>query len=137
MATHKAGRWTYTDAELAQMFEASDQRGQAALQTEIQAKSVRYDALTHRLMIELKNAATLIVPCEHLQGISQAAPEDIAAVELGLRGASLHWGKLDQDFSVGGLAQGIFGTRQWMDALARLDATRHVSANKPRRRKAA
>jgi hypothetical protein len=135
MATHKAGRWTYSDAELTQMFEASDQRGQAALQTEVQARTASYDAITHRLNIELKSRATLSIPCERLQGLNEATPADIAAVELGLRGASLHWEKLDLDFSVSGLVQGIFGTRKWMDALAQADT--QVQTSKSGRRKAA
>ncbi len=137
MAMHKAGRWTYSDNELAKMFEASDLRGQAALQNEIQARAAHYDALNHRLVIELESGATFSVPCERLQGLSEAAPADIASVELGLRGASLHWEKLDQDFSVNGLVQGIFGTRQWMEKLLCAETKQQTSTGSVRHRKAA
>lgn len=115
----KAGKWTYTEAELEQMFAEADRRGEEALKTEIQAHAARYDRKTNRLVIELKNGATHIVPCALIQGLHDAAPKDIAAVELGPRGASLHWEKLDQDFTVGGLVRGIFGTKKWMEKLKR------------------
>ncbi len=120
MATLKAGKWTYTEEELERMFAAADRRGKEALKTEIQAREARYDHESNRLVIELKNGATFIVPCELIQGVSDADPRDIAAVELGPRGASLHWEKLDQDFTVGGLVRGIFGTRKWMAELERM-----------------
>lgn len=115
----KAGKWTYTEDELKRMFAEADRRGEESLKTEIQARAARYDRKTNRLIIELKNGATHIVPCELIQGLRDADPQDIAAVELGLRGASLHWGQLDQDFTVGGLVRGVFGTKKWMEQLQR------------------
>jgi hypothetical protein len=119
MADLKAGKWTYTEEELERMFDEADRRGKESLKTEIQAHEARYDRKTDRLVIELKNGATFIVPCDLIQGLRGADPKDIAAVELGPRGASLHWEKLDQDFTVGGLLRGIFGTKKWMAELER------------------
>jgi hypothetical protein len=119
MAALRAGKWTYTEAEFEQMFEEANRRGKESLKTEIQAREARYDCKTNRLVIELKNGATFIVSCDLIQGLRGADPKDIAAVELGPRGASLHWEKLDQDFSVGGLVRGIFGTKKWMEELNR------------------
>ncbi|MBI1765462.1 MAG: DUF2442 domain-containing protein [Acidobacteria bacterium] len=119
MATHKAGKWTYTDEEFEVMFAEADRRGKEAMKTEITARHAYYDPTTHRLVIELKNGATHSVPCQLIQGLRDADPADIAAVELGLRGASLHWEKLDNDFTVGGLVRSIYGTKKWMERLAR------------------
>ena len=114
----KAGKWTYTEAELEQMFAEATRRGEESLKTEIQARHAYYDYATNRLVIELKNGAIHSVPCHLLQGLHEADPLDIAAVELGLRGASLHWEKLNWDFTVGGLVRGIFGSKKWMEQLA-------------------
>lgn len=115
----KAGKWTITEEEFERQYAEATRSGKEALKTEIQAREVRYDQPTNRLVIELKNGATHIIPCELVQGLREAAPQDIAAVELGPRGASLHWEKLDQDFTVGGLVRGIFGTKKWMEQLKR------------------
>lgn len=115
----KAGKWTLSEEEFERQFAEATRRGKEALKTEIQARHACYDHATHRLVLELKNGATHSVPCHLLQGLRDADPADIAEVELGLRGASLHWEKLNWDFTVGGLVRGIFGTKKWMAELAR------------------
>ena len=114
----KAGKWTLSEKEFERQFAEATRRGEEALKTEIQARHAAYDHATHRLVIELKNGATHSVPCQLLQGLRDADPADIAEVELGLRGASLHWEKLNWDFTVGGLVRGIFGGKKWMENLA-------------------
>lgn len=118
--TIKVGKWEYTEEEFQQMYEEATRRGEESLKTEIQASSARYDPATGRLVLELKNGATFIVPCELIQGLRGAPPEQIAKVKLGPRGASLHWAKLDVDFSAGGLVQGRFGAKKWMEQLPQL-----------------
>ncbi|MGH9853535.1 MAG: DUF2442 domain-containing protein [Blastocatellia bacterium] len=122
----KGGKWSITEEEFERQFAEATKRGKEAMKTEIRAREARYDRKSNRLIIELKNGATHIIPCELIQGLSDADPKDIAAVELGLRGASLHWEKLDQDFTVGGLLRGVFGTKKWMAKLER--ATRRVKS---------
>lgn len=114
----QAGKWAITEKELDRMFAESSRRGKEALKTEIQARHAYYDHATHRLVLELKNGVTHSVPCQLLQGLRDADPADIAAVELGLRGASLHWEKLNWNFTGGGLVRGIYGTKKWMEQLA-------------------
>ncbi len=125
--TIKAGKWEYTEEELQQMFEEATRRGEEAMKTEIQASSVRYDQSSGRLVLELKNCSTFIVPCDLIQGLRGAAPELIAKAKLGPRGASLHWAKLDVDFSVGGLLEGRFGTKKWMEQLPQLLAEKKAA----------
>src|SRR6185295_625010 len=93
--------------------------GRIASTVEPQAKSAHYDRATNRVVVELKNGATFIFPCKLAQGLSGASPDDLAMVELGPRGASLHWEKLDVDFSIVGLMSGAFGTKSWMAKLER------------------
>ncbi|HZF40774.1 MAG TPA: DUF2442 domain-containing protein [Blastocatellia bacterium] len=119
MAGIKAGKWTITEEEFERQFAEATKRGEEAMKTEIRAREARYDRKSNRLIIELMNGATHIVPCELIQGLRDADPKEISAVELGPRGASLHWEKLDQDFTVGGLVRGVFGTKKWMEQLKR------------------
>ncbi|MFN0109438.1 MAG: DUF2442 domain-containing protein [Blastocatellia bacterium] len=123
----KAGKWEYTEEELQQMFEEATRRGEEAMKTEITASSVRYDQASGRLILELKNGSTFIVPSDLIQGLRDAEPELIAKAKLGPRGASLHWAKLDVDFSVGGLLEGRFGTKKWMEQLPQLLAEQKAS----------
>ena len=114
MSKVKFGKWEYSDEELKAQFAKATQNGERAMRDEPNARSVYYDRSSNRIIIDLKNGATFIVPCELLQGLADASPDDIALVELGPRGAALHWQKLDVDFSIEGLMSGRFGTKSWM-----------------------
>jgi Protein of unknown function (DUF2442) len=119
MAKVKMGRWEYTERQLDDMFDEATLRGRLASRVEPQADSVHYDRATHRILVGLRNGATFIFPSELVQGLSGASDDELARVELGPRGASLHWEKLDVDFSIVGLMSGIFGNKSWMTKLER------------------
>jgi hypothetical protein len=104
-------------AEFNRQYKESVVRGLESMASEPQAKSARYDRQSNRLVVDLKNGVTFAIPCGLIQGLRGAAPQDIAGVELGPRGAALHWEKLDVDFSVGGLVGEVFGNKAWMSDL--------------------
>ncbi|MDP2956208.1 MAG: DUF2442 domain-containing protein [Longimicrobiales bacterium] len=83
------------------------------------ARSVRYDAPSGRLMVELTDGCLLGFPAEVAQGLRGAAPEDLAQGEVALGGRALRWERLDADLLVAGLVRGLFGSRRWMRDLAR------------------
>lgn len=113
------GEYTYTTAELKQMHEEATERGKRALKTEPRAKAVSFDKRSDRLVIDLIDGTTIAIPRHRLQGLRDAAPGDIAEVELMPFGLGLHWEKLDVDFTVTGLVSRIFGTKAWMSELGR------------------
>jgi hypothetical protein len=103
-----------TDEEI----EAARERGRIADATEPRAKSASYDAATSRLIIELKNGSTFIIPVHLIQGLAEATYAERAEIELWGDGFALRWEALDLDFTVPGLVAGIFGTRKYMSSLA-------------------
>lgn len=119
MAKVKMGRWEYTEQELDNMFNEATVRGKLASRVEPQAKAAHYERATNRVVVDLKNGATFIFPCALAQGLSGASADDLELVELGPRGASVHWEKLDVDFSIVGLMSGVFGNKSWMAKLER------------------
>jgi len=111
------GKWKMSEEEFERQYAESTRRGKEALKIEPQARRANYDRSSNRLIVELKNGVVFIIPCDLLQGLRGAHPDDIAEVELMPRGAALHWEKLDADFSVGGLMRGIYGNKNWMESL--------------------
>src|SRR4051812_21942884 len=103
-----------TAAELA----AARERGRLYRETQPHAVSARYDARSERLVVELTSGATFAFPPRLVQGLTDAAPAQLAEVELLGDGEALHWETLDVDYSVAGLVNGIFGTARWMAARA-------------------
>lgn len=71
-----------------------------------------------KIVVELTSGATFAFPPRLVEGLADAAPAHLAEVELLGDGEALHWEKLDVDYSVAGLVNGIFGTARWMAARA-------------------
>jgi hypothetical protein len=107
------------DAEFERQYAEAVSRGKETRKSEPQAKSASYEAESDRLIVELKNGATFSIPCGLLPELANAAPEDIAAVELRPRGAGLHWEKLNQDFTLAGLLMSVFGDAVWLSEIGR------------------
>jgi hypothetical protein len=103
-----------TDAQI----EAATERGRIAQQTEPRAVSARYDAKAKRIVVELASGATFAFPPDLVEGLSTATPEQLANIEVSPIGYGLHWPLLDEDYSVPGLVNGVFGTAKWMAAKA-------------------
>lgn len=96
---------------------AALQRGREADATEPRALSARYDAASHRVMVELTNGVLLAFPAGFGQGLRGASAEELAGVEVLAGGRALRWDALDVDLGVAPLVAGIFGTRAWMRQL--------------------
>ncbi len=108
MANVQFGKWSYEQDELTRQFAAATRRGRASVQHEPQAQSAQYEQDTQQLRIVLKNGVVCNIPCALIVELDGAAPEDVASVELGPRGAALHWETLDVDVSLQGLLARIF-----------------------------
>ncbi len=134
MATLSAGKWSYSEVELETMFRTADKRGKDRLRKEPRAARAEYDANSRRMVIEIVNGCTLMVPVDVMQGLRGATDEELADFELKPRGFDLHWKTLDAQFSVAGLLAGVFGTKSWMAKLddSRGRSTSHVTPSPAR-----
>ena len=89
------------------------------------ATSVRYVPSEDLFLLVLKSGARIAIPREDLQDVADASRDDAADVTLEMLNSAVHWEKLDVDFSVKGLADGLRGNEYWM---ARLQARRSPRA---------
>jgi hypothetical protein len=81
------------------------------------ASSARFEPRTKRLVVDLENGSTLIVPTELIQGLAGAGNKALSQLELMSAGSQIHWPDLDVQMHVVSLLDGLFGTRSWMDRL--------------------
>jgi hypothetical protein len=99
-----------TDAQI----EAALERGRIAQETEPRAVYARYDGKSGRIIVELASGATFAFPPALVQGLCDGTPAQLAEVQVQVVGFGLHWPSLDEDYTVPGLMNGIFGTSRWM-----------------------
>lgn len=69
------------------------------------------------LVIHLINGQRLVLPIEHLQGLTGASPQQLRNHELCSSGVRLTFPDVNAQFWVPGLARGVYGSRRWMDDL--------------------
>ena len=95
-------------------IDAAIERGKHEQDSEPRAATARYDRQLDRVIVDLTNGCTFAFPPRMAQGLEQADPDELAAVEVLGRGYGLHWEAIDVDLSIPGLMAGIFGTRAYM-----------------------
>lgn len=100
----------------AQLDRASN-RAILADTTEPRAVSAHYDQISNQIVIHLRDGSTFMFPSKLGQGLAEASPDELAAVEVTPSGIGLHWEALDVDLTVPSLLQGIYGTKAWMEQL--------------------
>jgi hypothetical protein len=94
-------------------------RGKREIAKGAYAVNARFDKATKRIVVDLANGTTLLVPAYLIQGLQEASGKDLAEIEILGAGTGLYWPKLDVDTGVTGLLKGVFGTKAWMAELGR------------------
>jgi hypothetical protein len=80
------------------------------------AVAARYDRKASRIVVRLSTGLELAFPPALAEGLADAAPADLAEIEISPAGLGLHWPKLDAELYIPALLQGVFGSRRWMAA---------------------
>ncbi len=106
-------------AELtAEQFAAAKARGEARMRGP-RAVSAHYDAGRHRIIVRLSTGVELGLIPRDVEGLQDASPEDLKAIEVEELGLGIHFPRLDADLYVPALLKGILGSRRWMAARRR------------------
>ena len=95
-------------------FAAALERGRLYRATQPHATAARYDAASDQVVVELESGATFTFSPKVVEGLTEATAEQLSDIELLGDGFGLHGERLDVDYTVAGLVNGIFGTARWM-----------------------
>jgi hypothetical protein len=107
----------FTEAALKEQLDRAEVAAILANATEPRARWACYDRTSGNIVIHLKDGSTFMFPHYLGQGLANATPDDLAAVEVTPSGIGLHWETLDVDLTVPSLLRGIYGTKTWMEQL--------------------
>jgi hypothetical protein len=111
-------------------FKPIDEAGQAAARRRgdragrPRALSARFDRRSHKIRVSLNTGIEFAFDPSHAYGLSDASDEDFVGVTVEGAGGSLHFPKLDADFSVARLLEGFLGPMEWTRSEARAAASR-------------
>lgn len=106
-----------SEKEFERQYVEATKQGEEWLRNAVKASAARYDKGSRRLVLELQNGLTLLVPVDLVQGLQDANDTALSNFELMIEGTEIYWETLDAQFYVGDLLRGIFGTPKWMSNL--------------------
>lgn len=115
----KLKKWEISEEGFEKQYQKAVQRGKREMAKGAYAISARYDKVTKRIVVDLANGATLLVPSRLIEGLQQASGAELAKIDILGAGTGLYWPSLDVDIGVTGLLKGVFGTRAWMAEMGR------------------
>jgi hypothetical protein len=100
----KGGKWEMSDEEFEQEYAEATRRGKAEAESSEYALAARYDKSSRRVVIDLANGTTLLVPARLIQGLRKAAQGKLSEIEILGAGSGLYWPKLQVDIGMARIA---------------------------------
>ncbi len=119
-------------------FEQAARRGRQASSTP-HATSARFDRRSQKVVIELNTGIEFAFDPRLAAGLSDVSPDDLVGVSVEGMGSTLHFPRLDADFTVSRLLEGFLGPLDWTRREARALASRENGkrGGRPKRETAA
>jgi len=102
-------------------FTLADRRARDVQEHEPRAVAARYDHASRRIRIQLSSGVEVAFAPQSAQGIENAKPSQLSAIEISPSGLGLHFPALDADLYVPALLAGFLGSKKW--AAAKMGAT--------------
>jgi hypothetical protein len=83
------------------------------------AISARFDRRSHRVVVRLDTGLDFSFDPRQAQGLSDAAAEDFVGVSVEGVGSTIHFPRLDADYTISRLLEGFLGPLDWSRREAR------------------
>jgi len=97
-------------------IDLANQRGEQMRREFPHAVAARYDRHNRKVVIDLSSKLSLSFSPDDAQGLENARPAELEAIEVTASGFGIHFPKLDADLFVPGLLEGLMGSKKWMAA---------------------
>ncbi|MEO6966702.1 MAG: DUF2442 domain-containing protein [Acidobacteriaceae bacterium] len=92
----------------------ANQRAKASAARAPRAISARYDRRLDRVIVRLNSNLDIAFSPRDAEGLEQAKPSQLEAIEITPSGFGIHFPKLDADLYLPALLEGFLGSRTWM-----------------------
>jgi hypothetical protein len=112
-----------------EQFEAVKVRGEARLRGP-RAESAHYDAGRGRVIVWLSTGVEIGFAPQDAEGLQNAKRDDLSVIEVDALGLGIHFPRLDADFYVPALLEGMLGSRAWMAARSEAVSSRLKGSTK-------
>ncbi len=95
-------------------FKLANQRARDLQSSIPRAVSAHYNRKSGHIVIHLSSKLILSFSPHDAQGLRNARPSQLDAIEISPSGFGIHFPKLDADIYIPGLLEGFLGSKKWM-----------------------
>ena len=113
-------------------FQHANERGRRLRRRTPPAVGARYDRRSGRVIVSLSSGVDISFPPDKAEGLENAAPSQLAHIEVTPSGLGIHFPKLDADLYLPALLEGVMGSRKWMAAKLGAQGGKSTSLTKRR-----
>ena len=99
----------------AEQFAAAAARGTDRMHGP-RAESAYYDAARDRVIVRLTTGVEIGFAPSDAEGLQHASHDDLSEISVEALGLGIHFPRLDADFYVPALLEGLLGSKSWMAA---------------------
>src|SRR5258708_35163658 len=97
-------------------FKLANQRARDLQASIPRVVSAHYNRKSGHIVIHLSSKLILSFSPHDAQGLRNARPSQLDAIEISPSGFGIHFPKLDADIYIPGLLEGFLGSKKWMAA---------------------
>jgi hypothetical protein len=101
---------------LSDEFKSANRRAQRKLKQAPTAATAGYDRKSGRIVISLESGLELMFSPHSVEGLEDATPTQLSAIEISPSGLGIHFSELDADIYLPALLDGVLGSKRWMAA---------------------
>ncbi len=94
--------------------EQANRRARELQASHPRALSAQYDRRLGRIVIHLSSRLDVAFSPKDTEGLEDASPAQLEAIEISPSGFGIHFPKLDADIYLPALLEGFLGSKQWM-----------------------
>jgi hypothetical protein len=95
-------------------FELANKRARELERSVPRAVAAHYDRKTGRIVVELSSNVLVSFLPGDVEGLEDAKPPQLDAIEISPSGFGLHFPAVDADLYVPGILEGLLGSKKWM-----------------------
>lgn len=103
-----------SEEEFERQYVEATRQGDEELKRLAKAVAAKYDKRSRRIVLDVENGVTLLVPIDLVQGLRGGTDLELGDFKLMFQGTEIYWETLDVQFYVESFLQGVFGTKKWM-----------------------
>jgi hypothetical protein len=100
--------------DIDRQVDVATEKAQTLQATQPKALTAHYNRKANRIVIQLNTRLEIAFSPQDTEGLEEAKPAELEAIEVSPSGFGIYFPKLDADIYIPALLEGMLGSKKWM-----------------------